>query len=554
VHNWGIERKTRTILNVIVNKARSIMELDEEKLESKLSSKIAGKELSVLLIYCLIFMYTAVFSYFTIMKHYAFKSFAWDFGITLQALETTVHEGRFLYYTPELFFNLSGCYFGLHFSPILLLILPVYAICPKPEALLVLQSFIMALATIPLYWFTRDKLNSKLAAVGFSAVYLLFPPLHGANWFDFHVQCFLPLFFFSVLYYFEHEKWGRYFTFTVLALTIAENVPIVVIFVGLYGLLKYRREISQALRRKAFDEKKILIPPATITVGIVWLFLARWIQNTFFPVAQRFQEFYTAGYYWSVLGIKGDPIVMPIYMILNPAKVLEALTYDAYLKLLFLVLVFGSLFFLSLRSSIVLIAFAWLGPALLSNEQKFYVLGIHYPLYFIPFIFLAAVEGMKKQHLRKPNGLGRSIRNMLVVMMIFAVFASPISPLLLDPQVQIPHFSEYSLPRIGEHELALQRIVDMVPKNASVLTQNHIFSHFADRSNAYIYPLLQVFSYAPSETRDYADQLLMKSDYVLVDTKYDGETGRAILSDVQIRLYFYLVDLEDGVYLYERYR
>jgi len=536
----------------IKKKIRSVKEINAEKLESLLSSKKAGMDTSELTIYLMILVYTAIFSYFTLLKHYAFRSYAWDLGINNQALWTTLNSGKLFYYTPELFFNSSGSYFGLHFSPILFLLLPVYAIYQSPENLLVFQSFIVALGALPLYWFARDTLNSKLVAVGFSLAYLLYPPLQGANWFDFHVQAFLPLFFFSAMYYMKKEKWTKYFLFIVLALSIAENVSLVVLFFGLYGVLKYRSLLFKTLRQKKLADKKALVPLVTIALALVWILIARWIQNTFFPINPDYYSFYRAADWWSVLGIKGDPITMPLYILLNPLKALQALTYDAYLKLLFFILIFGALLFLPFKSSILLATLPVFGPAFLSNRQAFYVVGAHYPLYYIPFLFLAAVEGMKNgSHNVAVAKIRIRIKNMLILVAVFSLFASPLSPLLLTSDAMVPHFSEYTLPTIGEHEVALHRIMALVPSNASVLTQNNIFPHFSSRPNSYVYPLPQVFEYAPKETNEYVNQLISKSDYILVDMRYDAYTANLIQNKMQIFYKnFTLVRSEDGVFLY----
>jgi uncharacterized membrane protein len=547
-------RLVATFACKIRNKIKTISQTSEEKLEKWLNSRKAGIEVSTLLVYLMIFAYTAVFSITTILKYYAFRTYAWDLGINLQALSTTLNEGKFLYYTPELFVIPSGNYFGLHFSPIMLLLLPIYGLYQNPVNLLAFQSFILALGALPLYWFARNALGSKVAAVGFALCYLIYAPLHGANWFDFHVQAFLPLFFFLAMYYFEQEKWSKYFIFVMLALTIAESVSITVAFVGIYGVLKYRKVFFETLKRKTLQDKRILIPLATVAIAVVWYLLSRSVQNTYFPINSRFLDFYRAVNYWSVLGVP-DPIGMPIYIILNPSRVVEALMYDAYLKLLFILLLFGSLLFLSLRSSIIIIAFSWLVPALLSNEAKFYILGNHYVLYLIPFLFLAAVDGMKKQR-RSVNlaKFGGQIKNLLILGIVFAVFMSPLSPLMQTTQFSIPYFSSYTLPIIGEHEIALQKMVNLVPKNASILTENNIFPHFADRSNAYVWPLPAAFQYAPNEMNRYANQLIMKSDYILVDLVYDSETANAILQRLQVfNATFSVLRSEDGIYLYARH-
>jgi uncharacterized membrane protein len=525
-----------------------------ERLKSLLDAKIAGRDATEVAVWLMIIVYTIVFSYFTIMKHNAFRSFAWDLGIVNQALSTTLNSGKFLYYTPELFFNLSGCYFGLHFSPVLILLLPIYSIYPGAEVLLVFQSSMIALGALPLYWFASERLKNNLVAAGFSLAYILYPILHGANWFDFHIQCMLPVFFFSAMYHLEQESWTKYFVFTFLALAVGESVSLVVFFMGVYGVLKYRSLLSRAIGQRKLDSKKVLIPIVTLIVSTIWFLASKWIQNSFFPVDPAFMDYYKAVDWWSVLGIAGDPIRMPIHILLNPLRVAQALTYDAYLKLLYFVLAFGSLLFLPFKSSVTLITLPVLLPAFLSNYSPFYMLGVHYPLYYIPFLFLATVEGAKKYK----NGEGTAIikgriKSILMILVIFSLFASPLSPLLNTMEVPIPHFSDYSLPIVSEHETILQGVIALVPSNVSILTQNNIFPHFSNRLEAYVYPLPHVFDFAPREAREYVDQIMLKSEYVLVDTGYDRETALHIISDVTRRYEgFTVLRYEDGIYLYKR--
>lgn len=119
-------------------------------------------------------IYTFVFSYFTIIKHFAFETYAGDLGIFEQSLWSTLKYGLFFYNTPEL-----GVHFRIHFDPILYLILPVYSIYPSPLTLLVLQSLFLSLGAIPVFWLARDELKSKKAGLVFAIIYLLYPPLQG---------------------------------------------------------------------------------------------------------------------------------------------------------------------------------------------------------------------------------------------------------------------------------------------------------------------------------------------------------------------------------------
>lgn len=109
-----------------------------EELETWLSNKCVGRERSDIILYLSIIAYTIVFSIFTILRHHAFKTRAWDLGIFTQSLWTTTNANLLFYHSCELFVNLSGSFFGVHFSPILFSISPLYWIMPIPETLLTL--------------------------------------------------------------------------------------------------------------------------------------------------------------------------------------------------------------------------------------------------------------------------------------------------------------------------------------------------------------------------------------------------------------------------------
>ena len=147
-------------------------------------------ELTLLL--CVI-SYTIIFTYFTYQKHISFNSFAWDLGIFDQVFYSTVFSGRPFYYTPELYLNPTGNYLAIHFSPILLLLFPLYALIPSVWTLLFSKCLILSLAAFPLFYISRNLTGDERTSLFISTAYLLNPGLHGANWFDFQPQIFIPL-------------------------------------------------------------------------------------------------------------------------------------------------------------------------------------------------------------------------------------------------------------------------------------------------------------------------------------------------------------------------
>src|SRR4030042_823535 len=95
-----------------------------EKIDRWLAARHANMDRSQIILLLLLLVYTVFFSSLTILRHWAFETHAWDLGIFTQSLWTTAYGNRFLYHTPELFINPTGSFFGVHFSPLLLGLLP----------------------------------------------------------------------------------------------------------------------------------------------------------------------------------------------------------------------------------------------------------------------------------------------------------------------------------------------------------------------------------------------------------------------------------------------
>src|SRR5262245_16405979 len=95
-----------------------------------------------------------VWSTWAIMRHNAFGTFGFDFGIYAQGMWLL---SRFQ--TP--FVTIMGRQlFGDHTSFILLPLVPFYWVVPSAKVLIIAQATALSAAAIPLYLLARDKLRS----------------------------------------------------------------------------------------------------------------------------------------------------------------------------------------------------------------------------------------------------------------------------------------------------------------------------------------------------------------------------------------------------------
>ena len=479
----------------------------------------------VILLFAAVFIYGVVFSYFTVLKHSVFQSYALDLGVFDQALYTTVHDGKFFYYTVDLFLNPSGCYFAQHVSPVLFVVLPFYAVSPSPVTLLVFKSFILAFAALPLYRLAKELLKSDKASFLIALIYLLYAPLQGANWFDFQPQIFLPFLFFSMFYFVVKSNWKLYFVTVVLSAMVLEQVSVLIFLIGAYLLAasKVCPFWKSLISIRHLNQRSAGL--ITMVFSGCYFFLAFWIRNSF-PINPQYLETYEAVGNLSVLGVKGgNPLLFPVYVLISPIRAADALLYDFPLKLMYVVLLFAPLLFVSFRSKLVIAAFPFLGLFLLSNYAAYYTVGAHYPLYIVGVIFLAALFGLKRFQSSTRRSL---LKSMLLVSLVLTTLTSPLSPLAgrLVNQGALWYPSDDLVP--DEKTDALNRMLSFVPANASVLTQNHIFPHVSSRINAYVIPLPNF-----SKDTEYLGFLINKSDYVLLDTSTEDNSRDFVLREIK---------------------
>ncbi len=526
---------------------RNIIErINFENVENALRKRVFNLETSMLIVVVAVGVYTLFFSYFTIMKNHEFRTYAWDLGIFNQALWTTVRDGKFFYYTPELLINPSGSFFGIHVSPILLLILPFYAAAPSPQTLLVIQSFVLALGSVPLYKLAKDVLGYRVAGLAFALVYLLYPPMQGINWFDFHVQSFLPLFFFSTMYFFERQNWKAYFPFVLLSLMVEEHASIVVVFIGFFGLLQRRKQLASIIKTRNLKDSVFRISVITIILAVLWYIMILWIQSFLFPINPNFTYEFKAAANWSILGVQ-DPIMVPFYVFLYPVRAVTALGYDFLAKLAYILILVGPLALRPLyRPRYILPAVPWLFFALFSNYQPYYGIFNQYPAYVISFIFVAAVFSTDKPR-EDLKVLRKSLATISVCSLMALIIVSPLSPVV---SIVYP---EYGTNPVTQHEELIRAVLNHIPQNAAIMTQNNIFPHVSSRINAYAIPVIhQIWTKKSEAFTDFTNETLEKVEYVLIDFKSDTSSSRLIFSLMRQNHRFKVFVAADSIILFKK--
>lgn len=406
-------------------------------------------------------LYGIYFSVYTVQRHNAFLTSAYDLGNFDQAIWNTA-QGR-----PFAMSNLPGVTvrFAHHVEPILLLIAPFYWIWSDVRLLLILQSFAIGLSAIPFYDYAKKRIGEG-AALLVATAYLLLPSLQGVNLFDFHAVALAPLFLLLAWRYVEEKRNLPFAIAAILAAATKEEISLLVAMMGLYALVIQRRRWGA-------------IP---FVLGVGWfLFVLEVISPAFNQAGSH--EF--LGYYaqWgdSALEVAG-------YLLTHPLEVISWLATDprrSYLVQLLL----PTLGLALMAPQILLIASPSLAVNLLSTFAPMSnLVGYHYPAPIVPFVMVAAVAGLATV-VQRITPTPRT-RQWLYIGGAVAMVAVTLVQQRAEGATPIAEGWQY--PAITAHHQVGARVLATIPDSASVSAQSPANPHLSQREQIFRYPDGQV--------------------------------------------------------------
>lgn len=274
-----------------------------------------------------------------VLRHIQFQTQAWDLGLFTQTLWNTL-QGRVMQNSiEEVPQNLA-----IHMNPVMFLLVPIYALFPTPQILLVLQTLVVALGAWPLYFLSRHILQEKFLSLIIAISYLLYPGTQWVNWFDFHPIAFLPTFFFAGIYFALQNRWRWAIIFLALAASTKEDAILLVAVAGLWFALSQRRWRAG-----------ISISGASIAYFLIAIFIIMpWLGGGLVRIDR-----------YANLG--NSPVEIAQTLIFHPLRVIETVTETS--KLLYVFWLLAPLLFLPLLGGW---SIAVLIPGVLENILTYY--------------------------------------------------------------------------------------------------------------------------------------------------------------------------------------
>lgn len=183
-----------------------------------------------------IFLFTFI-AVITVYRYITYSNSTFDFGIFAQMYEYMKQTGA-INTTVER--NTLLSHFGVHFSPIFYIALPIYFVFPSPVTVQIIQAIMVALPVIPLVLLCRHYKMSHWMSVAVVLLYSLYPATAGGTFYDIHENCFLTFFILLSIYAVEKKKDILTIFAVLLVFLVKEDAAIYIMVFGAYLLFSRR--------------------------------------------------------------------------------------------------------------------------------------------------------------------------------------------------------------------------------------------------------------------------------------------------------------------------
>lgn len=458
--------------------------------------------------------FSAFVWYFSVQQHQRLSTAPYDLGIYDNLMFTAISGEPFR--STVLFGSEGGNYLAGHAEFAMLLFAPLYWLWPRAETLLTLQAVALGFAAVPLYLFARTQLPRGSAAA-LALAYLLYAPLHGSCFYDFH---WLPIsIIFQFTLYFAiatHRTWLFAVCYVILTL-IREDVSVGLAVLGTFLLVSGIRPKLGLMMAIVSAIAFVVIRFGIMTLAGNWVFPSLIYGQLVIPGEQGF----------------GSVIKT---LITNPSYVVGTLLESK--KLTYLLHLMAPLAFLPLRRAllVLLICGGTIFTFLTTAYDPTISINFQYPAHWIPYLFAAAVLMLGVLS----KGLDGSVRRRAALgAVLFGVIThSYVFGAVLQQETYVGGFLPIPF-EISQSEretyAALRKVVAKIPREASVAASDQTVPHVSNRYSVYTLSV------------GHGD-----ADYLLLDRRMLSEPMRKIVTDAISRSDYGLVIKKGRFYLFKR--
>jgi uncharacterized membrane protein len=475
----------------------------------------------------------------TLHRHFTFYS-SYDQGIFNQVFWNGIH-GNFFQSSlssqlstnvvhsneiPEVYYHRLG----QHFTPALLLWLPIYALFPCPATLTVLQVVLVTAAGLVLYVLARQYLDSPLSGmitVSFYGANAIIGPTLA----NFHDISQIPLYTFTILLAMEKRWWWLFGIFAFFLLIVREDSGINLFGIGVYMVASRRfPRIGLAVCFLSFVYMILL-------TNLIMPVFSEDISKRF--MLERFgqyvdkEEATTLDIIWAMAS-QPWRLIMELF---SPLDGTIRYLLGQWLPLAFIP---------AIAPASWLVAGFPLLKLLLGQGISVLAITIRYAMSIVPGLFYGAIiwwagQGFKNfgQDLAtlQPRTLTPKFRNFwifcLSLSLVFTITSNPNRTLYFVVPDSVKPWVYVSLPEQWQHSEDIRSLLKQIPPDASVSATTYIIPHLSGRREIIRLPTLELRNDGGERIKvDYAIADLWQLERYQAAFKDDRNNLRSISSTI----------------------
>ena len=454
-------------------------------------------------------------------------------SLSSQLSTNVVHNGE----VPSVFYHRLG----QHFTPSLLIWIPLYALFPHPTTLIVLQVVLATAAGLVLYVLARQYLNPPIAAM-ITASFYGANAVVGPTLCNFHDIFQIPLFTFGLLLAMEKRWWWLFGVLAVLILGVREDAGVGLFGVGVYMILSKRYpRIGLGVCTLSFLYMIVL------TNLIMPLFSA--------DISQRFMMERFGQY---AEGEEASTLQIIWGMVSNPWRFLVELFTPVSGTIKYLLAQWLPLAFVpAISPPAWAIAGFPLLKLFLGKGESVLAINIRYAMSVVPGLFYGAIIWWSDHpELFKKLSFRRFWAFCICLSLLLTIISNPNRTLSFLVPDSFQPWVYVSLPGQWQHAKEINSLLNRIPANASVAATTYIVPHLSGRREIIRFPALQLRNDAKEVVNvDYAIADLWQLQQYQVAFKSDRQILKDCIQAIDLvfsnQLYG-IIGFQDGVILIQK--
>jgi uncharacterized membrane protein len=401
---------------------------------------------------------------------------------------------------------------GDHFAPLLLMLVPVYALFSNPVIFKLVQTIALVGMVFPLYWFARPRIGHFLALT-LTFAFFISPILPGINTYDFHENVLTTIPLALALFFLFRKRDAPFLVCLILALLAKEDIAFIVAEFGLLVI---------------FLQRKFRLGLGVLALGVGYAILVMgWLKPSFAPTDMG----YWLGRLYPALGGGYLDLVNTLITqyLFDPQRI-------AFVLHLFVPLAFIPVIGIE---AIVLVTVP-LAESVLGGYDWMYRPFTWYGATMLPFIFFGAVLGVQRIiNWRVFSSLNYGDKNYALKFALASlIFSASFFTFYFYSPLPLARNSRLFSILPNAHSAIGHDLLKTIPTDAVLAVPDSIIPYVSQRKSVYIFP-------------SYPDYRQL--DYLFADTtQFWYKFHQSAWNQVLETGYFQVLSNQDGYLLAKR--